>query len=119
MTWPNGFRYDGMWENGEPIDKGKSLCPELRKCIESGLCTGTTTEGGNNRGQFMVVVTDREELYCAICAKQCCPRGVQLSRSLWFPAGQCSCINKKTCKALKGLNETKIFNPKLNSFSFR
>jgi len=111
MTWPNGFRYDGMWESGEPQDLGKCLAPDLKKCIEVGVCTGTVTQAGNS-GQFMVAVTDREELYCAICVKRCCLRDVPLSKPLWFPAGHCICTKKRNCKAHVELFKGRMTNLK-------
>jgi len=89
MTWPNGFYYDGLWFNGEPIDKIGCLSPALKQCIDNGLCTSLVTGISQSYGQFLGTTEHREQLFCETCAKRCCQTG--LSTPLWYSAGCCSC----------------------------
>lgn len=86
------------------LDKVNSLHPDIRKCIERGVCTGEVTEDSTHYGQFFIVPEGRDFLYCLSCAKQCYPHMLNFWKPIWYPSAHCSCVGKPNCK-VKGSSD--------------
>jgi len=97
MKWSNGFKYEGDWKDDQPTDKEAVCHPQLRECIERGVCTSLVTHGKKNYGQFLV--KHSRGYWCTQCAITCVTSETKLLGSKFYPGEECSCSGKDTCHA--------------------
>jgi len=91
MKWENGYQYLGQWKDGQPLDGIQAVHPDIRACLEEGICTLTFTKGKPPFGQYM----GYSGTYCPSCVRYC----QKIRLNFRFNAFcHCQC-NQNTCQA--------------------
>jgi len=99
ITWPNGFKHEGEWENGQPKDRENCLHPAIKNAVHLGKCTSEVTQD-EEYGQFL------DWGFCQSCFL-CCG-GITRHVPLFYSTYGCVCSSQHSCNARDRKKDTMI-----------
>jgi len=91
ITWPDGFNYNGEWENHQPKDDELSVHPSVRDCISRKVCTGEVTGTSLRFPQFLGCCEVCERTFCLVCWQNCHSNLHEPGFRRWFVGSYCMC----------------------------